>query len=118
MQATTTQKKNHIELSDEESEALRYARDIKGFYVHLACFLVFVPIMVITNLLWMPDTLRFIWATLGWGIGVLLHCLNVYEILNFFSTDWERRQVEKRLGRRIRGAAKRLITTKRALHSM
>ena len=35
------------------------------------------------------------------GIGLALHALNVFEVFNIFGPDWERKQVEKRLGRKL-----------------
>ena len=42
-----------------------------------------------------------IWVALGWGIGVLAHGLGVLGKLPFFNAAWERKQVEKRLGRAL-----------------
>jgi hypothetical protein len=36
---------------------------------------------------------------MGWGAGLLAHGLSVFEVFNLFGTDWENRQVEKRLGK-------------------
>ena len=42
-----------------------------------------------------------IWVALGWGIGVLAHGLGVFGKFPFFNAEWERKQVEKRLGRSL-----------------
>jgi hypothetical protein len=46
-----------------------------------------------------PDNLWFLWCVMGWGAGLLAHGLSVFEVFNLFGTDWEKKQVEKRLGK-------------------
>lgn len=41
------------------------------------------------------------WPAMGWGIGIVSHALSAFEIMNFFGADWEKKQVEKRLGRKL-----------------
>lgn len=38
---------------------------------------------------------------LGWGSGVLVHGLRVFEKIPFLNGNWERNQVEKYLGRKL-----------------
>jgi hypothetical protein len=37
------------------------------------------------------------WGAVGWGIGVVVDGLAVYEVINFFGPRWEKRQIDKRL---------------------
>ncbi|MGR3837205.1 MAG: 2TM domain-containing protein [Cognatishimia sp.] len=85
------------ELTEDEKEAMEYVRDIKGFYVHLTQYGAMMVILLIINLLTNPGYLWVIWPALGWGIGVAAHGLNVFEVVDFFGRDWERRQLAKRL---------------------
>ena len=85
------------ELTEDEKEAMEYVRDIKGFYVHLTQYGAIMVILLIINLLTSPGYLWVIWPALGWGIGVAAHGLNVFEVVDFFGRDWERRQLAKRL---------------------
>jgi transcriptional regulator with XRE-family HTH domain len=86
-------------LSIEEEKAIIYVRDIKGFYSHLIKYVFVIFILFIINILNSPDYFWVVWPALGWGIGLLLHGLNVFEIFNFFGPDWEKRQIEKRLNK-------------------
>ena len=88
------------ELTEDEKEAMEYVRDIKGFYVHLTQYGAMMVILLIINLLTSPGYLWVIWPALGWGIGVAAHGLNVFEVVDFFGRDWERRQLAKRLRNR------------------
>lgn len=37
-----------------------------------------------------------LWGSIGWGIGLVVHGLSVFEVIG---PNWERKQIEKRLGR-------------------
>ena len=58
-----------------------------------------VAAMAVANLYMGTDYIWFIWPALGWGLGVAAHGLTVFEWFSLFGVDWERRQIEKRLGR-------------------
>lgn len=88
-------------LKPDEKAAMRYVRDIKGFYSHLIKYIVIIIFLGIINLLTSPNYLWVFWVMLGWGIGVASHALSVFEITNFFGPDWEKKKIEKRLGRKL-----------------
>ncbi len=87
-------------LSYEEQQAMEYVRDIKGFYANLASYLAVIFGLLILNLLTNPGYFWVIWPALGWGLGIVMHGLSVFEILSPFGTDWEQRQIKKRLRRK------------------
>lgn len=87
------------ELSHEEREAMEYVRDIKSFYTHAIQYGVVMVGLLIINLITSPGYLWVIWPALGWGIGVAAHGLSVFEVVNIFGDNWEKRQIEKRLRR-------------------
>ncbi len=90
------------DVSQDERDALEYVRDIKGFYNHLAIYVLCIAAMAAIWLLTGAGYPWFLWPMLGWGVGVASHGLAVFEIFSLFGADWERRQVEKRL-RRLNG---------------
>ncbi|MCG8637502.1 MAG: 2TM domain-containing protein [Desulfobacterales bacterium] len=96
MEADMTEKAT---LSAEEEKAITYVRDIKGFYTHLIKYAVVIFCLFLMNLYNSPNHYWVIWPALGWGIGVLFHGLNVFEVFNFFGPEWEKRQIEKRLSK-------------------
>jgi transcriptional regulator with XRE-family HTH domain len=89
----------HI-ITETERDAVAYARDIKGFYNHLAIYGLAITGMFIVWLLSGANHPWFIWPALGWGIGVASHGFAVFEVLSLFGAGWEKRQVEKRLASR------------------
>ena len=87
--------------SAEEVLALRHVRKLKGFYIHLAQYVLVMLALTAINLLIRPQHLWVVWPALGWGIGVLFHALRVFEHLGPFGAKWEKDLVEKRLGRKL-----------------
>lgn len=98
-QETTMMAENNFSI--EEQQALEYVRDIKGFYSHLVNYVLVIAFLFVINFITSPGYIWAWWAALGWGIGVLTHALSVFEVFNFFGPDWEKKQVEKRLGRKL-----------------
>jgi transcriptional regulator with XRE-family HTH domain len=83
----------------EEAEAFRHVRRLRGFYAHLLQYAAVIPLLWAINLLTSSHYLWAIWPTLGWGLAILLHAFRVFQPGGFLGPQWERREVEKRLGR-------------------
>jgi hypothetical protein len=49
-----------------------------GFYIHLAIYVIVNALLVFLNLTYTPQYLWFLWALLGWGIGICFHALGVF----------------------------------------
>ncbi|MBI5253569.1 MAG: 2TM domain-containing protein [Euryarchaeota archaeon] len=45
----------------------------RGFKIHLTAYLVINAVLIISNLVFTPDKLWFLWPVSGWGIGILSH---------------------------------------------
>jgi transcriptional regulator with XRE-family HTH domain len=86
---------------NEEAFALAHVRKIKGFYSHLVQFVLILGALALLNLVTSPGVWWVGWVALFWGLGVTLHGLQVFARLPFLSGDWERREVEKYLGRKL-----------------
>ena len=89
------------DLRPDEALALAHVRKVKSFYVHLTQYLIVIPILAVVNLTSYPNYLWFVWPALGWGLGLLAHGAAVFNVLPFLDGAWERRQVEKFLGRKL-----------------
>lgn len=83
----------------EEAAALRHVRQLRRFYLHLLRYLLVVSVLGVFNLVRSPQHLWFLWVAGGWGLGLLLHASRVFGNAHLLGPQWERRQVEKRLGR-------------------
>ena len=87
---------NPSTITPEEESAIEYVKGVKDFYSHLFMYLLFVS--VFGFFLGFKHPL-ILWGSIGWGIGVIVHGLNVFEVINVLGPKWEKRQIEKRLGR-------------------
>lgn len=85
----------------DEALALAHVRKVKGFYLHCGQYVVVIAALAAINLITSPRYLWFVWPALGWGVGIIFHGLRVFDLVPFLGGAWERRQVEKYLGRRL-----------------
>ena len=86
----------------EEIRAIEHVQDIKGFYTHLAVYIGVLAIFLVINLLDSPEEIWIHLPALGWGIGILVHGLCVFEVFNVLGPNWEKKQIEKRLGKKLK----------------
>jgi transcriptional regulator with XRE-family HTH domain len=97
----------HIEEEDmngvtsDEKQAMEYVKDLKGFYISLIVYVLVISGLFTINLLTYPDYIWAKWPAIGWGFGILISAFRIFGGIRIFSADWERRQVEKRLGRHL-----------------
>ena len=83
------------EMSEEEiyKEARKRVEEKKGFFTHLA---VYIVVNIVLIIIWATTGAGFPWFVFplaGWGIGVLFHFLGVFVFSR--QTEWDRRQIEK-----------------------
>ena len=87
--------------STEEILAFNQVRKLKGFYIHLAQYVLVIALLSVINALTTPNRWWVQWVIMGWGIGVFFHWLQISERFGLFGSKWEKEQVEKRLGRKL-----------------
>jgi transcriptional regulator with XRE-family HTH domain len=85
----------------QEEEAFKYVRKLRGFYTHLFQYIVITLALLAINLIFSPHKMWVFWVIGGWGLGVLMHASRVFRPGWFLGPQWERQQVEKRLGRQL-----------------
>lgn len=85
----------------DEALALAHVRRIKGFYHHLIQFAVVVSVLAVMNFFISPHRLWVIWVVLSWGSVLVVHALQAFDKLPFLTAAWEKRQVEKYMGRQL-----------------
>jgi transcriptional regulator with XRE-family HTH domain len=87
--------------SAEEILAFNQVRKLKGFYIHLAQYVLVIALLTVINALTTPNRWWVQWVIMGWGVGVFFHWLQISERFSLFGSKWEKHQVEKRLGRKL-----------------
>ena len=82
----------------EDRELYQRARErveeIKGFYVHLATYLLVNAGLLVINLLTSPGYYWFVWPLFGWGIGIVAHAVGTFGG-GVFGAAWEERKVNE-----------------------
>lgn len=85
--------------------AKEQARKLRGFYSHLATYVVLNIVLAIVNLVVSPGDLWFYWITIFWGIGLVFHALDVFTIQGrFLGSEWEERKAKEIMDKRERKA--------------
>jgi transcriptional regulator with XRE-family HTH domain len=85
----------------QEEEAFRYVRKLRRFYLHLFRYIIVVLALLAINLIVAPHRMWVFWVMGGWGLAVLMHASSVFRPAWFLGAQWERQQVERRLGRSL-----------------
>lgn len=97
-----TMSSDNPNITVEEKEAMKYVEGIKSFYTNLSLFVMFVVIFFGTYYLMLGYFPRILyWIFGGYAIALVLQGLSAFEVINVFSTSWEKRQVEKRLKHKL-----------------
>ncbi|KHT63288.1 XRE family transcriptional regulator [Photobacterium gaetbulicola] len=89
------------QITPDEMKVIEQVREIKGFYSHLVTYVLVIAMLFVINYMTDPSYIWAWWPAMGWGIGIVSHGLSAFEVFNFFGAEWEKRQIEKRLGRKL-----------------
>jgi len=90
-----------MELSHYNKEESNYLKaqkkieEIKGFYGNLAAYIVVNIGLAVLNFATSSQHLWFLYPALGWGIGLVIHGINVFNYMPFLSSDWEERKMKE-----------------------
>jgi hypothetical protein len=87
--------------ADVERWAWRRVRSLRLFYSHLTIYLVLNFVLVLSDVS-TPGNTWFYIPLLGWGLVLGLHAAQAYEMLPWFTEDWERRKVEELIDQKLR----------------
>lgn len=83
-------------VSPQEALAMRQVSQLRGFYVHVVAYVVVCTAALVALFVLSRDNLwagALLWAV--WGAGLAVHATRTF----LLGGSWERRQVERRLGR-------------------
>ncbi|MDH4190275.1 MAG: 2TM domain-containing protein [Betaproteobacteria bacterium] len=97
----TMTSKADISIDRQEKEAFRQVRTLRGFYPHVIRYLIVALALLAINLIVSPRRMWVFWVMGGWGPGILMHAFRGFRSDGLRGPRWERRQVEKGLGRSI-----------------
>lgn len=75
--------------------AKKQVEKLKGFYIHLAVYIIFIPVLIYLNII---SRAGFPWALFpifGWGFGIMGHASETFNYNPFFGKDWEARKIRE-----------------------
>lgn len=81
-------------------QAKKRVGQIKGFYKHLALYVLVNALLLTINIVTSPTWLWFYWPLLGWGMGIAAHWVSVFGIGNVLGKDWEERKIKELMDKR------------------
>lgn len=76
-------------------KAQKRVEDIKGFYGNLTSYIIVIVGLAVLNLVTYPQYLWFFYPAIGWGIGVAIHGMSVFNYMPFFGSDWEEKKIRE-----------------------
>lgn len=88
-----------MEFNKNETKYLRAkerVEELKKFYGNLTSYIIVITGLAILN--YYTNSWRymwFLWAALGWGIGVIFHAIGTFNLNPFFGKDWEKRKINE-----------------------
>ncbi|HEX2583565.1 MAG TPA: 2TM domain-containing protein [Steroidobacteraceae bacterium] len=86
----------------EEVLAMRHVANLKDFYLRVMTYVLIMGFLTVVNYMTSPMYWWVIWAALGWGLALLLRAVKVFGLVPFLGADWEKKQIERRLGKPLK----------------
>lgn len=89
----------HLISENHYFKAQKRVDDLKGFYGNISSYIVVNTGLLILNLTTNPENLWFFYPLLGWGIGVGLHAMSVFNYIPFLNREWEEKKIQDLLNK-------------------
>lgn len=88
-----------MEINRKENKYIRAKErvdELKKFYSHLTSYVLVIGGLAVLNY-WIDGWryMWFLWAALGWGIGLIAHAVGTFSLNPFFGKDWEKRKIQE-----------------------
>ncbi len=80
---------------DRYLRAQKRVEDLKGFYGNLTSYIVVNLGLLAINLVSDSSHLWFFYPLIGWGIGVAIHAMSVFNYMPFLNRDWEEKKIKE-----------------------
>jgi hypothetical protein len=90
------------EVWDKSNSYLRAkdkVKELKGFYGNLTSYCIVIPSLAVFNFLSTSNFPWVIFPTIGWGIGLLFHGMEVFGYNPILGKNWEERKIKEYMNR-------------------
>jgi len=93
----TIMETNYNEKDSSYYKAQKKVEEMKGFYGNFFSYIIVITGLAILNLITSPEHWWFLYPALGWGIGVAVHGMAVFNYMPFLGANWEERKLKELL---------------------
>jgi hypothetical protein len=93
---------NTVDDQARYERARQRAAELKEFYSHAVIYVLVNLALFVIDLL-TGDGWWFYWATIFWGLGLVIHGISTFGQIGPFSSDWEERKAREIMDRERRG---------------
>jgi len=76
-------------------KAKERVKEIKDFYGHLLVYIVVNIGIFIINYIVSPGAYWFYWVLIGWGIGLIVHWVQVFGVSRLLGEKWEEKKIKE-----------------------
>jgi transcriptional regulator with XRE-family HTH domain len=90
---------DEAQLSEEEKKELENIRKIRHFIVELIAYLTVVPLICFASYVHNGQIRNGLGLAVGWGFWLAYQTIDLFDTKAFFGASWEKRQLDKRMGR-------------------
>ncbi|NVN18628.1 hypothetical protein GUA46_09755 [Muricauda sp. HICW] len=82
---------------EKYNRAKKRVDELKGFYIHLAIYMVINAFILVNLYIRSDDFWRWehFFTLIAWGVGVLFHASKTFGFNPLLGKDWEERQIQK-----------------------
>ena len=85
----------------EERQAFFHVKKLRKFYKHALIYTAVIVGLIVINTLTSPNHWWVLYTAISWGIGLSVHAASVFSPISIFGPAWEKREIEKLLGRKL-----------------
>jgi transcriptional regulator with XRE-family HTH domain len=90
---------DETQLTEDEKSELENIRKIRHFIVELIAYLIIVPLICFASYVHNGEIRNGLGLAVGWGFWLAYQAIELFDTKAFFGASWEKRQLDKRMGR-------------------
>ncbi|MBY0573446.1 MAG: helix-turn-helix domain-containing protein [Undibacterium sp.] len=91
---------DETQLSEDEITELKNIRAIRRFVVELIAYLIIVPLICLAGYIHGGSLRNGLGLAVGWGFWLAYSAIDLFDTKAFMGKDWEKQQLDKRMGRK------------------
>ncbi|MBR7799251.1 helix-turn-helix domain-containing protein [Undibacterium fentianense] len=90
---------DEAQLNEVEKAELKNIRAIRHLIVELVAYFIVVPLICVASYVHNGEIRNGLGLAVGWGFWLAYQIIELFDAKAFFGANWEKRQLDQRLGR-------------------